>query len=138
MCTIVLCVFCFIRSKYAFRTEPSTDVNLNLRPHKIGIFVDYEKGQVQNATLSWASFDSRPMTGSHFLIAPSCIYFVHGLCLCPTGVFLQRWCQSPHLHFQRQFHRKHLPLLQSVHQQRREEWHATNNYTNCIDGMKPA
>ncbi|RVE60704.1 hypothetical protein OJAV_G00183730 [Oryzias javanicus] len=34
------------KSKYAFRTEPSTDVNLNLRPHKIGIFVDYEKGQV--------------------------------------------------------------------------------------------
>ncbi|KAM4537411.1 E3 ubiquitin-protein ligase TRIM21 isoform 1-T3 [Odontesthes bonariensis] len=34
------------RSKYAFRSEPSTDVHLNLRPHKIGIFVDYEKGQV--------------------------------------------------------------------------------------------
>uniref|UniRef100_A0A3P9JGR8 Bloodthirsty-related gene family, member 1 n=1 Tax=Oryzias latipes TaxID=8090 RepID=A0A3P9JGR8_ORYLA len=34
------------KSKYAFRTEPSIDVNLNLRPHKIGIFVDYEKGQV--------------------------------------------------------------------------------------------
>uniref|UniRef100_A0A3P9JGN2 Bloodthirsty-related gene family, member 1 n=1 Tax=Oryzias latipes TaxID=8090 RepID=A0A3P9JGN2_ORYLA len=33
-------------NKYAFRTEPSIDVNLNLRPHKIGIFVDYEKGQV--------------------------------------------------------------------------------------------
>ncbi|XP_024143977.1 E3 ubiquitin-protein ligase TRIM39 [Oryzias melastigma] len=34
------------KSKYAFRTEPSTNVDLNLRPHKIGIFVDYEKGQV--------------------------------------------------------------------------------------------
>ncbi|KAM7366531.1 hypothetical protein PAMP_015966 [Pampus punctatissimus] len=35
------------KNKYAFRTEPSTDVHLNLRPHKIGIFVDFEKGQVQ-------------------------------------------------------------------------------------------
>ncbi|KAM9718361.1 E3 ubiquitin-protein ligase TRIM21 [Menidia menidia] len=34
------------KSKYAFRSEPSTDVHLNLRPNKIGIFVDYEKGQV--------------------------------------------------------------------------------------------
>ncbi|XP_069028284.1 E3 ubiquitin-protein ligase TRIM39 [Embiotoca jacksoni] len=34
------------KSKYAFRSEPSTDVHLNLRPHKIGIFVDFEKGQV--------------------------------------------------------------------------------------------
>ncbi|XP_047445795.1 E3 ubiquitin-protein ligase TRIM39 [Mugil cephalus] len=34
------------KSKYAFRTEPSTDVHMNLRPHKIGIFVDFEKGQV--------------------------------------------------------------------------------------------
>ncbi|XP_061566656.1 E3 ubiquitin-protein ligase TRIM7 [Cololabis saira] len=34
------------RSKYAFRTEPSTDVHMNLPPQKIGIFVDYEKGQV--------------------------------------------------------------------------------------------
>ncbi|XP_039997511.1 E3 ubiquitin-protein ligase TRIM39 [Xiphias gladius] len=34
------------KSKYAFRTEPSTDVHLNLRPHKIGVFVDFEKGQV--------------------------------------------------------------------------------------------
>ncbi|XP_023149443.2 E3 ubiquitin-protein ligase TRIM7 [Amphiprion ocellaris] len=34
------------KNKYAFRTEPSTDVNLNHRPHKIGIFVDFEKGQV--------------------------------------------------------------------------------------------
>ncbi|XP_035849683.1 zinc finger protein RFP isoform X1 [Sander lucioperca] len=35
-----------IKNKYAFRTEPSTDVHLNLRPNTIGIFVDYEKGQV--------------------------------------------------------------------------------------------
>ncbi|CAG5929405.1 unnamed protein product [Menidia menidia] len=34
------------KSKYAFRSEPSTDVHLNLPPNKIGIFVDYEKGQV--------------------------------------------------------------------------------------------
>ncbi|XP_008319122.2 E3 ubiquitin-protein ligase TRIM39 [Cynoglossus semilaevis] len=34
------------KNKYAFRTEPSTDVHLNMRPQKIGIFVDYEKGQV--------------------------------------------------------------------------------------------
>ncbi|XP_034412656.1 uncharacterized protein LOC117747493 isoform X2 [Cyclopterus lumpus] len=34
------------RKKYAFRSEPSTDVHLDLRPHRIGIFVDFEKGQV--------------------------------------------------------------------------------------------
>uniref|UniRef100_A0A8C5GBZ9 Uncharacterized protein n=1 Tax=Gouania willdenowi TaxID=441366 RepID=A0A8C5GBZ9_GOUWI len=34
------------KSKYAFRTEPSTDVHMNLPPNKIGIFVDFEKGQV--------------------------------------------------------------------------------------------
>lgn len=34
------------RHNYAFRTEPCTDVEMNLRPHKIGIFVDYEKGEV--------------------------------------------------------------------------------------------
>ncbi|XP_044038849.1 E3 ubiquitin-protein ligase TRIM39 isoform X2 [Siniperca chuatsi] len=34
------------KNKYAFRSEPSTDVHLNLKPHKIGIFVDFEKGQV--------------------------------------------------------------------------------------------
>nr|XP_019963447.1 PREDICTED: erythroid membrane-associated protein-like [Paralichthys olivaceus] len=34
------------KNKYAFRTEPSTDVCLTLRPHKIGVFVDFEKGQV--------------------------------------------------------------------------------------------
>ncbi|XP_071315318.1 E3 ubiquitin-protein ligase TRIM39 isoform X2 [Trachinotus anak] len=34
------------KNKYAFRTEPSTDVHLNLQPHKIGVFVDFEKGQV--------------------------------------------------------------------------------------------
>ncbi|KAF7231675.1 E3 ubiquitin-protein ligase TRIM39-like [Nothobranchius furzeri] len=34
------------RNKYAFRTETYTDVQMNLRPHKIGIFVDYEKGEV--------------------------------------------------------------------------------------------
>ncbi|XP_059184654.1 E3 ubiquitin-protein ligase TRIM39-like [Centropristis striata] len=34
------------KSKYAFRTEPSTDVQLNLRPQRIGVFVDFDKGQV--------------------------------------------------------------------------------------------
>ncbi|XP_051920200.1 E3 ubiquitin-protein ligase TRIM7 isoform X2 [Hippocampus zosterae] len=34
------------KNKYAFRTEPSTDVHLNLRPNKIGIFVDFDRGQV--------------------------------------------------------------------------------------------
>ncbi|XP_022616823.1 E3 ubiquitin-protein ligase TRIM39-like [Seriola dumerili] len=34
------------KNKYAFRTEPSTDVHLSLQPHKIGVFVDFEKGQV--------------------------------------------------------------------------------------------
>ncbi|XP_076581492.1 E3 ubiquitin-protein ligase TRIM39 isoform X1 [Chaetodon auriga] len=34
------------KNKYAFRTEPSTDVQVNLRPRKIGIFVDFKKGQV--------------------------------------------------------------------------------------------
>ncbi|XP_077597853.1 E3 ubiquitin-protein ligase TRIM21 [Stigmatopora nigra] len=34
------------KNKYACRTEPSTDVHLSLRPNKIGIFVDFEGGQV--------------------------------------------------------------------------------------------
>ncbi|XP_041842675.1 E3 ubiquitin-protein ligase TRIM39 [Melanotaenia boesemani] len=34
------------RSNYTFQSEPWTDVQLNLRPNKIGIFVDYENGQV--------------------------------------------------------------------------------------------
>ncbi|CAL8326149.1 unnamed protein product [Lota lota] len=34
------------KNKCAFRTEPCTDVQLNHTPHKIGVFVDYEKGQV--------------------------------------------------------------------------------------------
>ncbi|XP_074479548.1 E3 ubiquitin-protein ligase TRIM39 isoform X2 [Sebastes fasciatus] len=34
------------KNKYAFRSEPSTDVHLNLRPQRIGIYVDFEKGQV--------------------------------------------------------------------------------------------
>ncbi|KAM6959735.1 E3 ubiquitin-protein ligase TRIM21 [Tautogolabrus adspersus] len=34
------------KSKYAFRTEPSTDVQMNLQPQKIGVFVDYDKGRV--------------------------------------------------------------------------------------------
>ncbi|XP_054457943.1 zinc-binding protein A33 [Anoplopoma fimbria] len=34
------------KKKYTFRSEPSTDVHLNRRPNRIGIFVDFEKGQV--------------------------------------------------------------------------------------------
>lgn len=34
------------KNNYAFRTEPSTALPLSLRPQKIGLFVDYEKGQV--------------------------------------------------------------------------------------------
>ncbi|XP_034532665.1 zinc-binding protein A33 [Notolabrus celidotus] len=34
------------KNKYALRTEPSTDVHMSLKPQKIGVFVDYEKGQV--------------------------------------------------------------------------------------------
>uniref|UniRef100_A0A4W4H1T4 E3 ubiquitin-protein ligase TRIM39-like n=1 Tax=Electrophorus electricus TaxID=8005 RepID=A0A4W4H1T4_ELEEL len=34
------------KSNYAFRTEPSTTLLLSLKPQKIGVFVDYEKGQV--------------------------------------------------------------------------------------------
>ncbi|KAG7497763.1 E3 ubiquitin-protein ligase TRIM39-like [Solea senegalensis] len=34
------------KNKYAIRTAASTDVHLNLQPHKIGVFVDYDKGQV--------------------------------------------------------------------------------------------
>lgn len=41
----------FFRNKYAFRSEPSTDVQVQLRPRKIGIFVDFEKGQVQFSKL---------------------------------------------------------------------------------------
>ncbi|XP_042615591.1 zinc finger protein RFP isoform X1 [Cyprinus carpio] len=34
------------KNNYAFRTEPSTALPLSMRPQKIGLFVDYEKGQV--------------------------------------------------------------------------------------------
>ncbi|XP_051572145.1 E3 ubiquitin-protein ligase TRIM39-like isoform X2 [Myxocyprinus asiaticus] len=34
------------KNSYAFRTEPSTAIPLSLKPQKIGLFVDYEKGQV--------------------------------------------------------------------------------------------
>ncbi|TWW63580.1 Zinc-binding protein A33 [Takifugu flavidus] len=34
------------KERYAFHTVHSSDVHLNLQPHKIGIFVDFENGQV--------------------------------------------------------------------------------------------
>ncbi|XP_030580491.1 zinc finger protein RFP-like [Archocentrus centrarchus] len=34
------------RTEYAFRTEPSTNLTLNIRPSRIGIYVDYDKGLV--------------------------------------------------------------------------------------------
>ncbi|KAL6118348.1 uncharacterized protein ACO6RY_03164 [Pungitius sinensis] len=34
------------KKKYAFRSEPSADVHLTQRPNRIGIFVDFENGQV--------------------------------------------------------------------------------------------
>ncbi|XP_077083851.1 E3 ubiquitin-protein ligase TRIM39 [Siphateles boraxobius] len=34
------------KNNFAFRTEPSTALPLSLKPQKIGLFVDYEKGQV--------------------------------------------------------------------------------------------
>ncbi|XP_034020573.1 E3 ubiquitin-protein ligase TRIM39 isoform X2 [Thalassophryne amazonica] len=34
------------KNKYAFRNGPCRDFQMNLRPHKIGIFVDFNKGQV--------------------------------------------------------------------------------------------
>lgn len=42
------CWFLSLRDKtnYAFRTEPSTPLPLNVKPQKIGVFVDYKKGQV--------------------------------------------------------------------------------------------
>ncbi|KAA8582727.1 hypothetical protein FQN60_006398, partial [Etheostoma spectabile] len=44
--SLILHFIPLLRNKYAFRTEPSTEVQLSLRPQTIGIFVDYEKGQV--------------------------------------------------------------------------------------------
>ncbi|XP_044045662.1 E3 ubiquitin-protein ligase TRIM21 [Siniperca chuatsi] len=32
------------RTDYAFRTEPTTNLTVNLRPSRIGIYVDYDKG----------------------------------------------------------------------------------------------
>ncbi|XP_030644100.1 E3 ubiquitin-protein ligase TRIM39 [Chanos chanos] len=32
--------------EYAFRTDPSTPLTLNPRPHRIGIYLDYDKGQL--------------------------------------------------------------------------------------------
>lgn len=51
---LVGCVFfCLLRNKYAFYTVHSSDVQLNLQPHKIGIFVDFENGQVHCGNLAF-------------------------------------------------------------------------------------
>lgn len=34
------------RTDFAFRTEPSTNLTVNLKPSRIGIYVDYDKGLV--------------------------------------------------------------------------------------------
>lgn len=34
------------KDNYTFRTEPPTVLHLSTKPHKMGLFVDYEKGQV--------------------------------------------------------------------------------------------
>ncbi|XP_041642056.1 E3 ubiquitin-protein ligase TRIM39 [Cheilinus undulatus] len=34
------------RTEYAFRTEPSTNLTVNLRPSRIGVYLDYDKGLV--------------------------------------------------------------------------------------------
>ncbi|XP_023654117.1 E3 ubiquitin-protein ligase TRIM39-like [Paramormyrops kingsleyae] len=34
------------RQDYAFRTEPPTNLGLSTKPHKIGVFVDYDVGQI--------------------------------------------------------------------------------------------
>lgn len=34
------------RNDYAFRTEPSTSLTVNLRPSRIGVYVDCDKGAV--------------------------------------------------------------------------------------------
>ncbi|XP_072526158.1 E3 ubiquitin-protein ligase TRIM39 [Salminus brasiliensis] len=41
-------------NEYAFRTDPSTPISLNPKPQKIGIYVDYEQGQ-----LSFYSVDAK-------------------------------------------------------------------------------
>uniref|UniRef100_W5KU23 Bloodthirsty-related gene family, member 1 n=1 Tax=Astyanax mexicanus TaxID=7994 RepID=W5KU23_ASTMX len=42
------------KNEYAFRTDPSTPILINPKPQKIGIYVDYEKGQ-----LSFYSVDTK-------------------------------------------------------------------------------
>uniref|UniRef100_A0A8D3D9T2 E3 ubiquitin-protein ligase TRIM39-like n=2 Tax=Scophthalmus maximus TaxID=52904 RepID=A0A8D3D9T2_SCOMX len=55
------------RTDYAFRTEPSTNITVNVRPSRIGIYVDYEKGlvsfyNVEARVLIYTFTDSFPDT----------------------------------------------------------------------------
>lgn len=55
------------RTDYAFRTEPSTNLTVNPRPSRIGIFVDYDKGlvsfyNVEARVLIYTFTDSFPDT----------------------------------------------------------------------------
>lgn len=68
------------KNKYAFRTEPSTDVHLNLRPHKIGIFVDFEKGQV-----SFYNVDAKIHIYTFNDIFSECIYPFFSPCTSKFG-----------------------------------------------------
>lgn len=69
--------FCLLRNKYAFYTLHSSDVQLNLQPRKIGIFVDFEHGQVH--------------CGNFFSLCKAMSGFLYQFCLgVPPGLILQR------------------------------------------------
>ncbi|XP_056298278.1 zinc finger protein RFP-like isoform X2 [Pseudoliparis swirei] len=68
------------RNNYAFRSEPSTSVRLDLRPHRIGIFVDYEKGQV-----SFYSVDTKVHIYTFNDTFTECIYPFFSPCTNKSG-----------------------------------------------------
>lgn len=120
-CRVV--VFCLLRNKYAFYTVHSSDVQMNLQPRKIGVFVDFENGQVH-----WGNFV--------FSSCKAMSTFLYQLCLCvPPGLILQRECSNPHLHIQQFIQWIHLPVLQPLLQQVREERSATDNHSSKHDGV---